>query len=64
MLICRSIDKPDLMLKRCRDIVNSSDGLIIVIDDGDIAELLRLRAVEGDKGVSDYMQSKLDEILM
>lgn len=64
ILVCRTLDRPELMLKRCRDIVNNSDHVIIVLDDHDITELLRTRSTSGDKGVSDYMQSKLDEILM
>lgn len=64
LLICRTIDKPELMVKRCRDVTSSSEGLIIVLDDHDIKELLKARSVSGDNGVSDYMQSKLDEILM
>jgi hypothetical protein len=64
LLVCRSLDKPELMLKRCRDIVNDGKGVIIVLDDGDIDRLLSAKSTRGETGVSDYMQTKLDELLM
>ena len=64
LLICRSVDKPELMIKRCKDVVNNSDGVIIVLEDNDIKEMLSLRKIKGDDGVSDYMREKLRQILM
>jgi hypothetical protein len=53
------------MLKRCRDVINNSnEAVILVLEDADIKELLRLKSADGEKAVSDYMQTKLDEILM
>jgi hypothetical protein len=64
LLVCRKVDDSELMLKRCKDIVNGSDQVIIVLEDGDIREMLRLKKLKGDEGVSDYMQGKLDQVLM
>ena len=52
------------MLKRCRDVVSNSDQVIIVLDDDDIKELLHLRKSKGENGVSEYMQKKLNQVLM
>jgi len=64
LLVCRAIDNHDLMLKRCKDVVNNSEGVIIVLEDVDIKEMVSLKKSKGDGGVSDFMQSKLNEILM
>ncbi|MFC5863451.1 hypothetical protein ACFPT7_14190 [Acidicapsa dinghuensis] len=64
LLVCRRIDNPDLMLKRCKDIVNNSDQIILVLEDVDIRELIRLRNTRGEAGVTSYMQTKLNQILM
>jgi hypothetical protein len=64
ILVCRNIDNPDLMLKRLRDIVLSSDGVVIVLDDADISHLLDLRAEENILGINEYLESKLIPLLM
>jgi hypothetical protein len=65
LLICRSVDRPELMVRRCRDFINNSnEAVILVLEDADIKELLRLKSSKGEKAVSEYMQAKLDEILM
>ena len=53
------------MLKRCKDIVHAKQemSLVIVLDDQDMKAMLRLRTIEGDRGVSNYMQGKLDELM-
>jgi hypothetical protein len=64
ILVCRSVDNPDLLLKKCRDVVHNTEGVIIVLDDEDIGALLREKQMRGERGVSEYLQSKLDAILM
>lgn len=63
ILVCRSLDNPELMLKKCRDVVHNTEGIIIVLTDDDVRALLHLKNTEGPKGVSSYMQNKLDAIL-
>lgn len=63
-LICRKLDNPQLMLKRCKDVVNESEALIMVLDDEDIVEMFRLRRARGGAGVSEHLQRRLTEILM
>ena len=45
ILVCREIKDPDRLLKRLRDVVNNTDGVIVVLDDSDISELCRLKSV-------------------
>lgn len=64
ILVCRKIEKSELLLKRLQDVVNNTDGLIIVLDDSDISQLLRLKAMNEDGGIDAYLEAKLKPILM
>jgi hypothetical protein len=65
MLVCRVVEDPALLLKRCRDVVNNdNDRLIMVLDDRDITKLLEFAADTDRMKISEYMQDKLKEILM
>lgn len=64
MLVCRQIEDADRLLKRLQDVVNNSDGVIIVLDDSDILHLLRLKAARQDAEIDAYLESKLTPILM
>ena len=51
ILVCRTVvDKP-LMQMRCKDIAGSGSGYVLVLDDDDIKELLKLRAVKDFQGL-------------
>ena len=64
IMVCRTIQDRDLMLKRCRDVVNNDDNrLILVLDDRDITALLELVAAQDKNIISEYMEDKLKEIL-
>lgn len=64
LLVCREVENPQLMKKRCRDLVNSKSDVILVLEDRDMVKLIKVREAEGSKGVSDYMHAKLDEIFL
>lgn len=43
LLVCRSLDNPDLMLERCRDTAVDDRGFVLVLDDNRLAELVASR---------------------
>ena len=64
ILTCRQVQDPDLMLKRCRDVVNDGDKcLIIVLEDRDICAMLDFATANKRKNIDDYMEDKLKGIL-
>lgn len=64
IMVCRKIDDPELVRKRCRDVVNNDpEKAIIVLEDNDIETLLTLRADDKEKEISDYLDEKLRAIL-
>lgn len=64
ILTCRKIEDKQLVLKRCRDVVNNSDKhLILVLDDSDIVTLLGLAEEKKRKAIDDYLEDKLKQIL-
>jgi len=65
ILLCREIRNNELMLKRLQDVVNNnSDRLILVLEDSDVVSLLKLKG-EGKRGeISEYLDRKLQPILM
>jgi hypothetical protein len=64
ILVCRKIDDPEKLLKRLQDVVNNTEGVIIVLDDSDIANLLDLKAKDQSEEIDVYLESKLKPILM
>jgi len=52
------------MLKRLQDVVNNTEGVIIVLEDSDISHLLSLKAEAMDQDIDDYLEGKLRPILM
>jgi hypothetical protein len=64
ILVCRQIKNQTLLLKRLQDVVNNIEGVIIVLDDNDIRQLLLYKS-EGDEAkVNDFLDKKLKPILM
>lgn len=64
LLICRSIENKNALIKRCRDIFHDHQSYIMVLDDTDILCLLRFREENAEISIDNFMQSKLDEIIM
>ena len=64
ILLCRSIDNPDLLLQRCKDVVNNSDAIIIVLEDADVIALSNMRSSQNQQGIDDYMADKLSAVLL
>jgi hypothetical protein len=63
ILVCRKIKEKDLLLARCKDIVNEDKGYIIALDDTDIKKLLRSKD-ENESEIDDLLKIKLDELIM
>ena len=62
-LICRKVTDPEKMLKRLRDIVQHTEGLVIVLDDSDITDLLEIKTSGIANEIDDYLDAKLKPIL-
>jgi hypothetical protein len=64
ILVCRKINDADRLLKRLQDVVNNTEGVIIVLDDSDISKLLALKAENKNQEIDSYLEEKLKPILM
>ena len=64
ILLCRSIDNKQLLLKRCKDVFHDHQSFIVVLEDSDIITLLKYRDNKEEAKIDNFMRSKLDEIIM
>lgn len=65
ILTCRKVEDKELMLKRCRDVVNNdSSRLILVFDDNDICAMLDFLVANEPKKIDEYLEDRLKEILV
>lgn len=62
IVLCRTIDDPKLVQKRCRDVFQAQRGLIIVLSDEDLVDLLSVAELNRDKAVQDLLRRKLREV--
>lgn len=63
ILVCRKVKDKNLMIKKCKDVINDNRGYIIVLDDADIIDLLHFKAGRETQKIDDFMKQKLKEIL-
>lgn len=65
MLFCRTINNRDAMIARCKDVVNDRDGaVILVFDDADVLKMYELRQQGDERGLTEFLDDRLKEILM
>jgi len=64
ILICRSVEDKQLLLQRRRDAVHENKGFIIVLDDTDIENLLKMRDVTDEPGIDAFLKAKFDQLIM
>ena len=64
ILLCRSIENKQQLIKRCKDVFHDHQSFIIVLDDSDIITLLKYRDNNEEIEIDDFMQKKLDELIM
>lgn len=61
ILVCRSIQDKELIIRRCRDVVFARRGYVLVLDDDDIINLLTLRAKHAEEENSPQLKAKRAE---
>lgn len=62
ILVCRNIIKRENVINRCRDYVNERKHYIIVFDDIDVKNLIKLKLDRDDIGIDDYLRDKLKDL--
>jgi hypothetical protein len=63
-IVCRSVEDKEKLIKRCRDAANDDRGVILVLDDNDIIELIGYKKLSDEGKINDFLHSKIDEILL
>lgn len=64
IVVCRSIKNKRELLLRCQDVLHDRQGYVIVLDDNDIGSLIKFREKEEEDKIDNYMNRKLDELIM
>jgi hypothetical protein len=64
ILVCRSVADPKRLLKRLQDIAKQTEGVVIVLDDSDICRLIELKENNDNKTIGEFLDGKLEPILM
>jgi len=62
LMLCRSINDPDLVLHRCRDMFQAQRGIVIVLSDEDVIAMLRTAPIERGDMIQAYLRKRLREI--
>lgn len=63
-LVCRSVSDRTRLVQRCRDLVRDKREYVLVLDDADVAELLRLRAESNRSGIDKLLDRRFAELVM
>jgi hypothetical protein len=64
IMVCRTFEKKDLFVMRCRDTAHDGRGYIIALDDGDLSHLAFLRKQSGYFELQDYLKAKFNALIM
>lgn len=64
ILLCRTIENKEKMIQRCKDVLHDREGYIIVLEDTNIEYLLKLKEQNDEEKIDQFMNQKLDEIIM
>ncbi len=62
ILVCRKINNKENTLRRCMSKFSKNE-YIIVLEDKDIENLVRLKVHDGNEGIDDYVYKKIEEIV-
>jgi hypothetical protein len=63
IVTCREVDKPDLLIKRCKDASTRAQGYMIVLTDADIVAMLRAKSELRDNEIEALLHRKYRELL-
>jgi hypothetical protein len=64
ILVCRKVEDESLLVERCRDIAQAGRGYVLFLTDEDLAVLASRSASGNVAGIDEYMQRKLDALLL
>lgn len=64
ILLCRTIENKEKMIQRCKDVLHDREGYIIALEDDDIKYLLKIKEQNKEEKIDQFMNQKLDEIIM
>jgi hypothetical protein len=64
ILVCRRITNRAKTLQHSKDALNDDRGYVLVIDDGDIEELIKMRAQQDSAGIASYMDELYRRLVM
>lgn len=62
-LVCRTLSDRPTMILRCRDIVHSGRGWVLVLTDSDLKSLWNLRAVN-EAGFHQFLRERMNELIL
>jgi hypothetical protein len=60
-MLCRRLEGRDRIVAGCRDTASDGRGLMIVLEDADVHEMLRMVEV-GSDNINRFLQNRLDEV--
>src|SRR5690606_17632333 len=64
IIICRDIENKPRLIARCKDLMNDNGNYIIALDDHDILTLLESRDQGDEKAIDNFLETKIDELIM
>lgn len=62
MLLCRSMDQRDAIIKRCKDTASDDRGYMLVLEDVDLKEMLAMVASGKRQIISNFLDGRFAEI--
>ena len=63
IITCRGVDKPKLVLAKCRDLAKAGRGFILVLTDEDLLELLDAKSKSDDERMEALLHTRFREII-
>ena len=63
-LVCRTVEDKAKVVSRCRDVMNATEGVVLVLTDEDLCHLIELKAKKQNNAITDYLRRMLRDVLM
>lgn len=64
ILVCRTVADENLLIKRCKDIMHDKRGYVLFLTDNDLVTLARFKASENISAIQNFMQQKMDKLIL